>query len=872
MSINNAGNWHGHRLLSDEVSGYAFDPGYSWWSTIVAEESSNLIINPSFESWSAIDIATEYDEGGSLTSLDYVEFLTVGAIAGKRCARLISGGGSGWIEYDEGLAVVAGQYTFSCDVYVTRVPFTIVLSITGTNGVTTYATRSFVVREVGWHRHSISYTELGSGNRECRLTLLNTNPSGVTVYTDAWQFEAKGYPTTYLDGDMLGFSDAHPYASYYWHGEPHGSISTRRATTGTGGRLVSWSEEIDFNTTSIVGLLMAPVEQRSQTLGNRKRIHLGMDTLARDFTITGRIFGNNAHQLLNRQVSLQQLLRPNNTSVGDQMILRYQIVDDNDQLVGIPLDIACVYRDGLQGGMSNFYQASLALQFSAVQSYPVEIVEHSAELTMVEELVANMIVYRDEYGEFFNLGTGTTTGGVVHRAGFLADGRIVAFGNYTQIAGDTADFGAIWNGTAWEEIPSTDAGVTDIDDGFKLGYPLTIGSTGGDVTEYDALSDTWDVLGDGFLGAINAIQRDENGDIWVGGLFEFAEDGVTVFNNVAKWNSTDEVWEQLGDGLTDPGNLNPATLEVNTVLATNDGNVYFGGTFEQGESGATVTLANAVIRWNIEEQVYHALGLGFNEAPTQLIQGQDGYIYAVGPFDQNGTETYDLRGFARWNGYSWEEVFPLLKPGGAFGADGVIQDEDGIFWFYNNISDPEDDLFIVEGLGNVAFFGWRNGVIYPPYMIDASVRHMAIGPGNRAIYVTDAYVGAGTPTKVPAMTRVTYAGTADAPMVVHLQGPGHVNQIRNHSTEGGVYGRNNFSMSANESIFLRSDTQRTLIYSNQRRNLYGRLLGGATNMAALRLIPGENKVSLFVIETEEDVSKAWLTWKNRVWGVGESVS
>lgn len=866
----NAGTRKMHVLLPNEVVGYAFDPGYSWWSTIVAEESTNLIVNPSFESLNDLDIATEYDEGGSLTSLDYIEFPDVGAIAGKRCARLISGAGSGWITYDEGLAVTPGLYTFSCDIYVTRVPFTIYLAITGTGGATTYTSSSFRVLESGWNRYSISYAELGSGNRECRLTLVNTNPSGVTVYTDAWQFERKGYSTTYLDGDMLGFNDDRPYSSYYWHGAPHASISTRRANTGSGGRLVSWSDKIGFNTTSIVGLSMAPVEQASQTLGNGKRVHLGVKTLSRDFTITGRLFGIDIQQLLDRHSTLRNLLRPNNTSIGDQMILRYQNVDSADHPVGMPLDIICVYRDGLQGSISNLYQQSVALQFSAAQPYPIEIVERSAELTMVEELVSNMIVYRDEHGEFFNLGTGTTTGGVVHRAGFLADGRIVAFGNYTQIAGVVANFGAVWTGTTWEEIADTDAGVTDIDDGFKLGYSLTVGTSGGDVIEYDALSGIWDVLGDGFLGAINAIQRDENGDIWVAGQFEFAQDGITVFNNVAKWSAADATWEQLGEGLTDPGNLNPATLEATTVLVTNDGNVYFGGTFEQGDSGATTTLANAVIYWDIAAQVYRGMGSGLNEAPTQMIQGQDGYIYAVGPFDQNGYETYDLRGFARWNGYSWEEVFALIKPGGAFGADGIIQDEEGIFWFYNNISDPVNDLFIVEGLGNVPFFGWRNGVIYPPYMADASIRHMAIGPGDRIIHVTDPYVGAGTPTKVPAMTRVTYTGSADAPMIVHLQGPGRVNQIRNRSTEGGVYARENFLMSANESVFMRGDTQRTLIYSNQRRNLYGRLLGGATNIAALRLIPGENHISLFVTETEVDVSQAWLTWKNRVWGIGES--
>lgn len=851
-------------MLPDEVSGYAFDPEHSWWSTIVAEESSNLIINPSFERESI-----QYATDSTFFSAAVEEFPSVGAIAGKACYKLVTFAATSWVNYNEGVLVTPGSYTFSLDLYVTRPMQVIKLQIF--NGVTLLAERRFAIDRVGWHRYHLTYVELSSGTRKPRLAMVGA-PADLTLYTDAWQFEAKAYPTTYLDGDMIGFNDDKPYTSYFWHGVPHGSISTRRATTGSGGRLVSWSDDIGFQTTSIVGLMMAPVEQRSQGLGNGRRVHLGTDILSRDFTITGKLFGKNSQQLFNRHLNLQRLLRPNNTSTRDQMILRYQQVDDSEELVGIPLDIVCVYREGLQGGITNFYQESLGLQFSALQPCPVSLIESGAEIALVEELVANMINYRDEQGEFFNLGTGTTTGGVVHRAGFLRDGRIVAFGNYTQIAGVTASFGAIWNGTTWVEIPGTDAGVTDIDDGFKLGYPLTIGSTGGDVTEYDADLDSWDILGDGFLGAINAIQRDENGDIWVAGQFEFAQDAVTVFNNVAKWNSTTLAWEQLGTGLTDPGNLNPAPLEATTVLVTNDGNVYFGGTFEQGVSGATTTLANAVIRWNIEEQVYHALGLGLNEAPTQLIQGQDGYIYAVGPFSENGTETYDLRGFARWNGYSWEEVFPLVKPGGAYGADGVAQDSEGIFWFYNNISDPEDDLFVVEGLGNVPFFGWRNGVVYPPYMIDASIRHMAIGPGDRIIHVTDAYVGAGIPTKVPAMTRVTYSGTADVPMIVHIDGPGNFNQIRNHSTEGGVYGRDSFVMSINESVILRSDTQRTLVYSNQRQNLYARLLGGATNMAALRLIPGENRISVLVAETTDDVSQGWLTWKNRFLGVGESVS
>lgn len=859
-----------HVRLPEEVTGYAFDPSYSWWSTIVAEASHNLVANPSFEVINDDDFANEYTVAGTWTELGegsvIVAYPAVGAAAGRRVARLVGGTGTGTLTYDSSINVTPGEYTFSLAILTTDYPVTVQLAVM--DGVTTIARNTHTLQHDGWQRIHLSYQERETDTRELRLTYVNAGSYTVVMYTDAWQFERKAYPTTYLDGDMLGFNDDKPYTSFFWHGAPHLSASSRRANTGAGGRLISWSDHVGFRTTSIVGLEAAPVEQLTQQLGNGKVIHSGMQNQQRDFTITGRIFGRGYVDLKERSKALVSLHRSGNTAGKDQLVLRYQMVDDGKRAVGDPCDIVCVYTDGLQGSINNFYQVSLAVQFRAVQPFPVSTVESSAELTMVQELVANMIVFRDEEGEFFNLGTGDTSGGVVTTVGFLRDGRIVAFGNYTEIAGDMADYGAIWDGTNWTEIAGTDSTITCMDDGFTLGFPLTVGTAGGSVFEYDDLAGTWAELGDGFIGPINDIHRDEFGDIWVAGQFEFADDGVTVYNNVAKWDYEDEAWEQLGEGLTDVGDTIPETLEATAVLAPNDGYVYFGGTFNRGTASSTNTTGVRVIRWNIATQVYEGMHTGLNGAPTDIIEGQDGFIYFVGPFDQDGAEGYNLRGFARWNGYAWEEVYPLMKPGGAFGADGIAQDSEGIFWFYNQVSDPEDDLFIVDGLGNVPFFGWRNGVIFPPYMVDASLRHLAIGPGDRAIHVTDAYVGAGTPTKVPAMTRITYNGSAFAPMVVHLQGLGKVVQVRNYSTGGGVYGRENFSMSAHEQVILRTDTQRSLAYSNQRRNLYSRLLGGASNMAALHLIPGENRISLFVAETDAD-SEGWLTWHNRYEGIGE---
>lgn len=875
--VENAGTRKIHRKLPDEVTGYAFDPEHSWWSSLKPEQSTNLIMNPSFEGWDDTGDCTEYNGEGAIGGLEYVQFPPVGATAGRRCCKLISGPASGGLLYHT-MQVTPGPYTFSLDLYVTQAPATIVMRIWDGSGDA--AIKSFTVWESGWQRYSLTYVELGSGNRQMRLTFPSSGaayptPAGRVFYTDAWQFEAKAYPTTYLDGDMVGFADSSPNQSYYWQGAPHHSPSTRRETTGTGGRIVSWSQEAKFKTTSIIGLGMTAVDQKTQTMGDGREIHLGMTEKGRDFTITGRIFSQNHRQLMQRHVDLMNLLKINNTLGGDQMVVRFQEVDDDEQLVGAALDIVCVYKEGMQGNITGLYQENLPLQFRAVQPALLDIIESSAELVLNKQLVDNGIVYRDNLGDYLNLGTGATLSGVIAQVGFMRSGDIIALGNFTTIAGDVVSYSAVWDGAHWQELGiGASSGPTDIDDGFRLGYPLTVSTSGGDVLEYDEVSGNWVVLGGhGFMGALYSIYRDANGDIWVGGEFTYADDGIELFNNVAHWVAATNTWVPLGEGLTDPSDFIPGVERVNSVLATNDGVVYLAGNFGEGNSsypgGSTTALASGVIRWRQDTYVFDPMGAGFNLAPNALLRGQDGYIYATGPFGMDGTEHYNLRGFARWTGTIWEEVFPLVRQDGSFGADGMIQDDDGIFWFYNYASDVDNDLFVVEGLGEVAMFGYRNGIFYPPLVANAGARHMALGPGGRLLIAVHRTT-AGEVIVAPALNLIDYAGSADAPLAVHLQGPGQFLFMESLSTRGGVYGRDSFVVGENEEILLRTDTQRQMAYSNQRFNLQTQVAAGASNFKALRLRPGINRISILMKDVDDDLSLGWLTWKNRFWGLQET--
>lgn len=868
--VENISGGHLHNTLPEEISGYGFDPEWSWWSTIVPEASVNLIVNPSFEAWNSGGNADEYDLGGTHNGSDFVEFPPVGASAGRRAVKVITSNALSWVGYNLGLAVTPGPYTFSLDVYVTRSPFVVSLQVRDYGGgATVYAQRDFRITASGWQRLYISYVETGSGLREARLAFPATNPAGATLYSDAWQFEAKPYPTTYLDGDMIGFDDLHPEQSYFWMGEAHQSQSVRRHNTASGGRVVSWTTESNFQTTSIVGLDMAPVEQITQNLASGGQVHLGVAVKARTFTITGRIFGNNYRQLKQRHGDLTRLMRPNNTHGRQQMVLRYQQLDTTGVPLGTPLEISAVYTGGLEGNITNFYQETLALQFSASSPALRDTVDSAIRLRLYDELIHNNIVYVDEDGQYQNAGTGTTDSAPL-RVGFMRNGNMVAFGAFGILCGSTVANAARWTGTAWVQMGSglgvLPAGTTaaDIDSGYPLNYPLVIATTVGGIYEYDEVFDTWTKLGD-FNSGVRSVQRAPNGDLWIGGVFAQDDAATTTYNNIARYNYATQLWETIGAGVTSG---DPTTL-VNVVFEGGDGYVYIGGQFmvASAPTGAYLSSYN-IIRWHPETKKFSPMGTLAGEV-KDIVRGKDGLIYATGKFASDASTLKDLRGFARWNGFQWEEPFVIQKLDGSYGADGMVVDEDGILWFYNFMV-SSTDLFVVPGLGNVAFFGWRDGVFYPPTMPEMSVAHLAIGPGDRMVHATRNAIGGlsiGMNFKVPAYIEIDYEGGADAPVAIHWQGPGRPIHIRNLSTRGGLYFRGDLALHTNELMTLRTDAQKNMVYSNARPNLFKYTAVGASNTAGLRLMPGINRLSVLGWADTVGVSEVWLRYRNHHWGL-----
>ncbi|MEO1654947.1 MAG: T9SS type A sorting domain-containing protein, partial [Bacteroidota bacterium] len=108
---------------------------------------------------------------------------------------------------------------------------------------------------------------------------------------------------------------------------------------------------------------------------------------------------------------------------------------------------------------------------------------------------------------------------------------------------------------------------------------------------------SWQGLGDGTSGFVQAIQIDQN-YIYAGGNFALA--GGNTVNRIARWNRQSETWETLGNGLSS---------NVNTLTLLND-TIYVGGSFVNAFPDANQSFkVNNIARWS-QDGGWEGLGSG----------------------------------------------------------------------------------------------------------------------------------------------------------------------------------------------------------------------------------------------------------------------
>lgn len=864
------GNRTVHTRLPEEVTGYAFDAEDSWWSVIIPEASENLLEDPSFEY--SEDVLDHYFPV-FWESETLMTNAAVGATGGRRVLRLEvdPGGANATLTSLDQIQITPGAYTFSLDIYCTHIGWTLEIRMR----IDTQLQKrvSIPITRTGWYRYEMTHVFGASGSLSVELASEAINTGSGFIYTDRWQVERKAYSTTYFDGDSVGWNDPRPGYSYFWRGKAGDSTSLRRATTGSGGRIVPLTD-YGFQTTAIIGLGMAPVEQINTELDDGSEVPEGVITRARDFTVTGLVGGCAFPELNRKRNELIKLLRPNNTPDQEPLILRYAVRDLAGNVIGDWLDIICAYSAGLEGSWNNLYQETIGIQFHASQPYPREIIDSASDITLYKTLVGNRIVFRDETYDYINLGVGTNSAPAqINDAAFTDLGDPVIVGSFTQIAGDTVSNIATWVDSLGQWLsPPESSGFNDqircIETSRNVDGWIGVG---GDFTDIEgmqvrrfALADPagapWQEPGAGLDGIVYDLTRTIDGMWWVGGAFSAEGDGTNIdLNLVAQYDPDTNTFSDLATGLSGTA--------VYAVETQNERYVYFGGDFEGSLLGDNV---NFIAAWDFVTGGWEELAGGVNGPVHQIFFGPDRSLYITGDFTADYLEQYDLPGMARYTGDSWEPVLPLSDYTSAPEGVKVSVDPEGIFWFYQTNSALFDFTIEVPGVGPTAMFGWRNGVFYPPPFQYTGVDIDTVSvvrfdyAGRMLLILGDE--SEGNETYVPYLNSIEYVGTADAFPNLTIGGPCNPRSIYKPDDKRGIFFRNSLVLSEFEEMRILLDGFRQRIYSDLRNNMMREVNLGATSFSKFVLHPGTNKISVFARNVGDD-SYGYLVWRNRYWSV-----
>jgi len=316
------------------------------WSVIVAEATTNLVTNPSFE------LGTTGWTAGAGTLARSTDDPVSGLYNGKYTPSAAVNDGV----YVQACSATAGvTYTFSF--YFkgeSGVTYRAALTNAGFTNVSTYTE---FTGDGEWHRYAVTYTAPAT---ETLLAYITKNDDADTepFYLDAAQCEAKAYATTYCDGSIdapVGFDSS----GCVWNGLAHGSTSTRSATSRAGGRERDLTDVYGLHVTQNPGVGASPVENFRTAyalINGSQREHSRV--AERVFTIVGVLKGSSLTDFHAKRDALVQALMPNEDD--EPVLLRYTGT-------GVTEEISADYEGGLEGGNLNGHSEQVAVRFAAAQ-------------------------------------------------------------------------------------------------------------------------------------------------------------------------------------------------------------------------------------------------------------------------------------------------------------------------------------------------------------------------------------------------------------------------------------------------------------------------------------------------------------------------
>lgn len=343
----------------------------------------------------------------------------------------------------------------------------------------------------------------------------------------------------------------------------------------------------------------------------------------------------------------------------------------------------------------------------------------------------------------------------------------------------------------------------------------------------------WSVVGSLASVLPQAMALGHDGTLYVGGYDPLYGPAATV----VAWDGSS--WSDLGSG---PG------TRVNALLVDSQGSLYAGGQFPGG-----------VKRWNGSSWTTLGGGIDLVASGTLdvlvLTQAPDGSIYAGGTFDRaDGALANNI---ARWTGVAWQALG--LGTGNTTYAIQVR---------------PTDGMLLAGGLFTTA--GGRslpdnmarwNGYSWFPLdinLISAFNPYVTamVAPADGSLLMV---ISGQATARAAAVTTVSNTGSAAAYPVVTINGPGWLTQLANWTSGDVLYLDVDLLAGETLTIDLRPGTRS--LTSSFRGNLLGSIVPGST-LATWRLLPGDNRVSLFV-DDETATASATIAWYTRYWSLDD---
>lgn len=808
----------------------ATNPYLDLLSIIVPEATTNLIYNPSFEK-----TTTNYAAIGAAT----IERTTDQQWSGNYGLKVTPANNvSDGVEYTlPELLVIGTTYTFSCRVHA---PAGLKLKI----GIYSVGTELLVTKFTGtgdWQEVAVTYKAAVAGT----IVALRVDSIQTTevFYTDAWQLETKAYPTTYCDGDQLGFLPTRRDLGYRWTAEPHLSPSTRSAQCRAGGRVMNF-RTYGLYILALLGLSFAPIaiSQQSYALiggGHYQRSVAGI----REFTVATDLRASSNLQWQLYKKDLINALKPDRVLPQQPFLLRYQGQDQYGQPEGKELEIQAVYAGGLEGSYNNRHGESLDLAFRTYVPFVFGLGVHAEQLDHQDSISdADYILQRDTNGAWSAIGTGMND--TVRAVAFGLDGNIYAGGDFTNAGGTAANRIAKWdvNLEEWQALGSGANGIV---------YAIAVGPDGsiyiaGAFTSVGGVANTsriakwdgssWSALGTGLNNTAFDLAFDSLGNLYAGGQFTTAG-GVAGAGGVAKWDGSS--WSVLDTGTSGT---------VNGVFCDTDNSLYVTGSF--GTAGSGPTTVNNIARWN--GTAWSALGSGLNLTGNKIVGGSLGGIYVTGSFSTAGGVSASAIAF--WNGNAWSALGSGLS---SEGIDLAVNPIDASLLAVGGFS-TAGGVSLSDGVAR-----W-NGSVWLPYDVNtpsSAIVRAATFRDDGALIIGFDTSGSAT---AAGRTTITYDGTAEAPPTIKFIGPGTVRQVVNATTGQALY----FSLTLNdgEEAELVLDPENISFTGNFRRYLLHSILRGS-NLTTFRLQPGDNIISAFLDGTTDGDTAIYMQWRDRYHGI-----